>query len=68
MVNHLKLPETAKHHPGISLGYLEMSIHLAILRHLTRILATFRSPDTAICHIDETMGGHPDLDTSQNCL
>ena len=67
MANYLKLPKAAKYHPGISLVHLEMSIYLAILSHLTLILATFRTPDTAICHIDEPMGVYPDLNTSRNC-
>ena len=67
LVNPRKPPETAKYRPEISPVHLEMSIHLAILSHLTRILATFRGPDTAICHIDETIDGYPDLNTVRNC-
>ena len=68
MVNRLELPEMTKSHPGISPVHLEMSIHLAILSRLTWILATFRSPDTAICHIDGDIGGYHDLNTVRNCL
>ena len=66
LVNPFEPPETAKYRPEISLSHLEMSIHLAILRHLTVILATLGSDNTAICHIDESIGGYPDLNTYRN--
>ena len=66
LVNPLELPEMAKYHPGITPDHLEISICLAILSHVVLILATFRGPDTAICHIDEAIGGYTDLNTVRN--